>query len=143
MAGNAGSDRRRTPSDLRLRPRSSPANLLVLTVVGVLAATAAAAVLFGTGFDETTPHGQVLTTLQRVAEAQEEHHRRTGEFAPSLHLLDLQVPDEVIPALMRVDGDRWEAMASHPAGLSCVQGGILKGRQLRRDPPTCYTAPTD
>jgi hypothetical protein len=133
-------DRRKTPSGLKVRPRSSPANFLILVVVGVLGATALAAALLGTGLEETTPHGQLLTSLQRVAEAQEEHHRSSGSFAEWIHTLELEVPAEVRVGLSRVDASGWEATASHPVGLTCIQEGRLKDGRPVRDTPICYSA---
>lgn len=134
-------DRRRTDSDWKVRPRPSPANLLVLTVLGVLGAMAAAAGLFGTGLEETTPHGQVLTSLQRVAEAQEAHYHETGSFAPSLHSLDLETPEGVRVELVRASRESWEAVAGHPVGLSCIQGGSYENGTVQRDQPLCFTDP--
>jgi hypothetical protein len=134
-------DRRTTPNPLQVRPPSSPANFLILVVIGVLGATALAAALLGTGLEETTPHGQVLTSLQRVAEAQEEHHRRTGTFADWTHTLDVDVPADIRVGLTRGGASGWEAMASHAIGLTCIQEGRLhKGRPVRES-PVCYTTP--
>jgi hypothetical protein len=131
-------DRRRIPSDLKSRPPSSPANFLILVVVGVLGATAVAAALFGTGVEETTPHGQVLTSLQRVAEAQEEHYRRTGTFGEWLHTLDVEVPGEVRVAVLRGDRLSWKVTAAHPVGLTCIQEGHARQGRPAREPPVCY-----
>jgi hypothetical protein len=136
-------DRRRTPSDLRVKPRPSPVNLLLMVVAGVLAATAAAAALFGTGLEETTPHGQVLTALQRVADAQEDHYRDTGAFARWLHSLDTEPLGEVRVELVRGDGNGWEAMATHPVGLTCIQAGKVDRTKVRREQPLCYTLGPD
>jgi hypothetical protein len=132
-------DRRTAPSNLRSRPRPSPANLLIFVVGGVLAATAAAAALFGTGLEETTPHGQVLTSLQQVADAQEAHYAEAGTFARWLHSLDQEPIGEVRVDLVRADATQWEAMATHPIGLTCIQSGRLNGPRPMRDQPLCYT----
>jgi hypothetical protein len=134
-------DRRQAESGVRLRPRSSPANILVLTVIGVLGAMAAAAALFGTGLEETTPHGQVLTSLHRVAEAQERHHQETGTFARWIHTLDVETPEGVRVDLVRGDDAAWEAIAGHPVGLTCLQGGRYERGAVQRDQPICYTDP--
>jgi hypothetical protein len=132
-------DRRKTAGDLRMRPRSSPANFLILVVIGVLGTTAVAAALLGTGVEETTPHGQVLASLQRVADAQEDHHRRTGRFADLLHTLELDLPEGIHVGVSRGGETGWEATASHPVGLLCVQEGRLQQGRAVRDQPVCYT----
>lgn len=135
-------DRRRIPSDLTVRPRQSPANILILVVIGVLGATAAAAVLFGTGLEETTPHGRVLTSLQRLGDAQEAHYRETGAFAEWMRSLDIDTPEGIKLDLARADRSSWEGIATHPAGLTCVQEGTAQNGQPQREPPICYaTAP--
>ncbi len=131
-------DRRKTPSDMRVRPPASPANHLILVVIGVLVISALAAALFGAGTEETTPHGQILTSLQRVAEAQEEHYRRTGEFAGSLEALDMGSAGKVRLGLVRGDRAGWEAVASHPVGLTCLQEGEARQGRPHRDVPVCY-----
>lgn len=136
-------DRRRTPSDLTARPRQSPANVLILVVIGVLAATAVAAALFGTGLEETTPHGQVLTSLHRLGDAQEEHFQQTGAFAEWMHTLDVEVPDGIRLDFVRANRNSWEAIAAHPAGLTCIQEGVVRNGQPRRDPPICYPTSGD
>jgi hypothetical protein len=134
-------ERRRTPSDIRNRPPASPANFLILVVVGVLAASALAAALLGTGTEDTTPHGQVLTALQRVAEAQDEHHRSTGSYALWIESLDIEVPEDVRVGLSRADESSWEATASHPVGLTCIQDGHARQGRPQRGTPVCYTMP--
>jgi hypothetical protein len=132
-------DRRTTPSDLKVRPPSSPANFLILVVIGVLGTSAVAAALLGNGMEETTPHGQVLAALQRVAVAQEEHHARTGSFADWIQSLDVEATADVRVSVMRAGASGWEATATHPIGLTCVQEGRLQQGRLVRDPPVCYT----
>jgi hypothetical protein len=132
-------DRRTTPSDLKVRPPSSPANFLILVVIGVLGASAIAAALLGNGMEETTPHGQVLTALQRVAVAQEDHHARTGAFADWLESLDVEAAEGIQVSVTRAGAAGWEAMATHPIGLTCIQEGRLQQGRLVRDPPVCYT----
>jgi hypothetical protein len=133
-------ERRKTPGDLRGRPPSSPANFLILVVIGVLGASGLAAALFGTGVEEVTPHGQVLTALQRVAEAQEAHHRRTGAFSDVAQTLQLTVPAEVRVGVSRGGPTDWEATASHPIGLTCIQEGRVHQGRLVRGQPLCYTS---
>lgn len=132
-------DRRKTPSDFKGRPRPSPANLLILVVGGVLAATAVAGALLGTGIEETTPHGQVLTSLQRMADAQDTHYAETGAFAGWLESLDLEPVGDIRIELVRADGTSWEARAVHPVGLTCIQAGRVQGERAQRDQPICYT----
>jgi hypothetical protein len=134
-------ERRNRESVVRYRPRPSPANVLVLTVIGVLGAMAAAAAVFGGGLEETTPHGQVLTSLQRVAEAQEQHHRQTGAFARSLHELDITPSNGVRIDLVNGGPNAWEALAGHPIGLTCMQGGRYERGTALRDQPLCFTDP--
>lgn len=136
--GERQRERRRIPSEVRTSPPSSPANVLILVVVGVLAASALAAALLGGGHEETTPHGQVLASLQRVAAAQEAHHRATGSFAEWAHTLDVAVSDDVRITIIRGDGTGWEATAAHPAGLLCAQSGSWDGSKTVVQPPVCY-----
>ncbi len=131
-------DRRRAPSSLTVRPRQSPANVLILVVIGVLGATAVAAVFFGGGLEETTPHGQVLTSLQRLADAQDAHFRETGAFAEWMHTLDVETPEGIRLDLARANRTSWEGIASHPAGLTCIQEGMVQNGQAQREPPICF-----
>jgi hypothetical protein len=141
--GERRRERRKTASDFKNRPPSSPANLLILVVIGVLAASALTAALFGTGFEETTPHGQVLTALQRVGDAQEERHLRAGAFAGWMDKLDVEPPADVRVDIVRGDANGWEAIATHAIGLGCAQvGKVERGRPVR-EPPVCYTLPAD
>jgi hypothetical protein len=135
-------ERRRRTSEMKMRPPSSPANFLILVVIGVLGVSALAAALMGTGTEETTPHGQVLTSLQRVAEAQEERFRSTGAFAEWIHDLEVEVPGEVRLGLARGTPTEWEATASHPIGLICIMEGELRQGRPHRGPPMCYTTGT-
>lgn len=132
-------DRRRVEHPVRLQPRRSPANLLILTVVAVLGASAAAAAVMDTGFDDVTPHGQVLGELHRVAEAQERYHTRHGTFAGWTRTLGLEPSAGVRVTIIRGDHSGWEAVATHDVGLSCVQRGEAEGAVLRRDRPACFT----
>lgn len=134
-----GRERRRIPSDLKQRPPSSPASLLILVVVGVLGATALTAAFFGNGLEETTPHGQVLTALQRVAEAQEQHYLEAGAFARWTHTLDVEPGSGVHVEIIRGDGVAWEAVATHPMGLTCEQAGKIERGRAVREQPACYT----
>jgi hypothetical protein len=133
-----GGDRRTTPSTIKNRPRSSPASLLILGVTGILAASALAAALLGNASEETTPHGQVLAALQLVADAQEEHFRQTGAFALWLQTLDVTPRDGVQLGMVRATDTAWEALASHPVGLTCIQEGRVDGDRPRREAPVCY-----
>jgi hypothetical protein len=142
MAKRRG-ERRRTPSHLEQRPPSSPANLLILVVVGVLVASALTAALFGTGVEETTPHGQVLTALQRVAEAQEAQYLEAGAFAGWTHTLDVELPQQVRVDVIRGDEQGWEAVATHTIGLGCAQIGKVERSRPVREPPVCYTLGPD
>jgi hypothetical protein len=134
-----GRERRRIPSGLKQRPPSSPVNVLILVVVGVLGATALTAAFLGNGLEETTPHGQVLTALQRVAEAQEEHYHEAGAFARWMHSLDVEPGSGVQVEIIRGDGAGWAAVATHPMGLSCEQAGKVERGRALREQPTCYT----
>lgn len=131
-------DRRRMASGVRNRPRASPASLLILGVTVVLAASAVAAALLGNGMEETTPHGQILSSLQVVADAQEAHYRETGSFAGWLHTLELEPVGDVQVSVIRATDSDWEAMASHSVGLSCVQAGRLEAGRAKREAPVCY-----
>lgn len=134
-----GRDRRRVTHELRTGHRQSPANLLILTVVAVLCATAAAAAVMGGGFDDVTPHGQVLGDLQRVADAQERHYAKHGSFAEWTETLNLASHPDVRVTLLRGGPTEWEAVAYHTIGLTCAQAGRIEGRVVRTDPPTCFT----
>ncbi len=120
--------------------RKSPASLLILMVVGVVAVSAAASVLFGSGYGDETPHGKVLGTLQRVAGAEEAYHATTGRFTGELSALRLE-PADSVDLVVTGDADSWEAVARHPVGLSCVQSGRVSGRRVVREEPGCYTGP--
>jgi hypothetical protein len=133
-------DRRRMASGVRNRPRASPANILILGIAAVLAASAVAAAMLGNGVEETTPHGQILSSLQLVADAQEAHHRETGSFAGWLHTLGLEPVGEVQVTVIRGTETDWEVMASHAVGLSCVQAGRVEAGRALRDAPVCYTS---
>jgi hypothetical protein len=136
-------DRRRIPSDLRTRPPESPVNILILVVIGVLAVSAIAAALLGGGHEETTPHGQVLTSLQRLSDAQEAYHEAQGHFAEWTHTLDVEAAGDVRITVIRGDAAEWEATAVHPAGIMCIQTGTFSQGRAVRDPPVCYTMPPD
>jgi hypothetical protein len=138
--GDGDEDRRRMPSGVRNRPRSSPAGLLILGVTAVLATSALAAALLGSGMEDTTPHGQILASLQDVADAQDAHFRDTGAFAGWLHTLDVDPRGDVHVSVIRGSETGWEAMASHPVGLSCVQAGYVDGGRPQREAPVCYSS---
>lgn len=132
-------DRRKKSGDFRTEPRPSPASLVVGLVSAVLLATAAATAIFGGGFDDATPHGQLLGTLQGVAQAQEAHYRQNGEFAARRHSLDAEVPDDVRLTIIRGDGQAWEALVEAPeVGLSCSQSGSWSNGAPVREAPVCY-----
>lgn len=133
-------ERRTTPHELGTRPRRSPANLLILTVVAVLGATAAAAAVMGGGFDDITPHGQLMGDLEKVADAQARHFAATGSFAAWLESLDVTSHPEVHLTLLEGGGTTWEAMAYHSIGLACTQAGRVDDGVLRTDPPACFTS---
>lgn len=132
-------DRRRGSGELTTRPPSSPVNLLILTIVGVLGISAAAAAMMGSGYDSVTPHGQLLGDLQRVAAAQERHHARTGRFAEWVRTLAVEGSPEIRLTILHGDHDDWEAVATHPVGLTCTQAGRFENGVVRLDPPACYT----
>lgn len=111
-----------------------------MVVISVLAATAAASAILGNGMDDGTPHGRVLAALQRVAEAQETHHRQTGRFAPWRDQLDVTMPAGIRATVIRADGSRWEAMAVDPeVGLTCSQSGSWAAEGPIRGRPECFT----
>lgn len=132
-------DRRRNRGDFRTEPRSSPASLLVLTVTAVLLGTAAVSALLGTGFDDATPHGQLLGALSEVAEAQESHYAANGAFARWVRTLDVVVEGEVELVMTRGSETAWRAIArSTEVELSCQQGGRIRDGSPVRDEPICY-----
>lgn len=139
MSKDSQGDRRRQTGDFRTRPRSSPASLMILTVSGVLLATAAATALLGGGASDATPQGQLLGTLEAVAESQEEHYGATGSFAGWEGALEVEVPEGVDIRIVHASRESWEALATDPGvGLSCMQSGSwLSGRQIL-EPPICY-----
>ena len=132
-------DRRSGHDPLTPQPRSSPANLLILTVIGVLGMSAAVAAFMGSGFDDVTPHGQLLGDLNRVAEAQQEHYQETGAFAEWIRTLEVVPSSDVRVTMLRGGGHVWEAVADHPVGLTCTQSGRVEGGAVRTDPPSCFT----
>ncbi|HSH46462.1 MAG TPA: hypothetical protein VK966_11525 [Longimicrobiales bacterium] len=131
-------DRRKQVHEFRPKPAPSAANALVLMVVGALAVFAAAAALTGTGYDDVTPHGQLLGDLHRVVEAQERHYRETGAFAEWVQTLDFTPREGVRVTIINGDASKWEAVADHQAGLTCIQGGSARGGTIRVEQPTCY-----
>lgn len=132
-------DRRTDTSRLTTRSPSSPANLLIMAIVGVLAITAAAAAVMGSGYDDVTPHGQVLGELQTVADAQLRHYASTGTFAGWLRTLALpDASSEVRISIVRGNRTEWEAVAHHTIGLSCTQSGRVVDGVPRTDRPTCF-----
>lgn len=139
MSGDPRVDRRKTSGEFRTEPRSSAASLMVLMVSAVLVITAAATAILGGGFDSATPHGRLLGTLQRVADAQEVHHRETGRFAAWRGALEVDVPDDVELTVVRADAERWEALVEAPAvGLSCSLAGSWSAEGAQREEPACY-----
>lgn len=135
-----GKERRKTSGEFRVRPRSSPASRLVLTVAAVLAATAAATVLADRGFSDATPHGRALGTLSAVADAQEAWYGGRGRFSVSPDSLGVEVPEGVELSLVRRGSAGWEAEVRIPGvGLSCVQEGEVAGGRPVRLRPLCYT----
>lgn len=139
MAGNGSRNRRTKSGEFRTKPRSSPASAVIVMVSGVLLATAAATAIFGGGYDDATPHGQLLGTLHAVAEAQEAHYRENGEFAIWRHSLDLDIPSDVELTALRANGDSWEVVVEAEAvGLTCSQAGSWSGRAPVRQQPVCY-----
>ncbi len=138
MAERERRERRRGSGALTDRPRKSPVSLLIVMVVGVVTVSAAASVLFGTGYGDETPHGKVLGTLQRVARAEEAYHASNGRFAAELGDLAVTPPDSVEVALT-VEAGEWQAVATHPIGLSCVQSGRVARGRVVRDEAGCFT----
>lgn len=138
--GSGAVDRRRGSGDFRVRPRSSPANILVLMVTGAVLAAGAASLLWG-GFGDRTPHGRLLGVLNEVAEAQESHWEAEGRFARWAG--QLSVPDRAGMDVL-ITGDAqggWEAVATdREVGLSCRQRGRLTESGLpERLEPVCFT----
>lgn len=136
-------DRRRNSGEFRVRPPKSAANLLILTVAGVLLATAAATVFLDGGMEDDTPHGMLLGALRQVAERQEAFHHQNGRFAGWLRTLEMEPPDGSELMLLEGGTETWKAIARHPVGLSCVQGGHMDGGRPVRDEPACFTSPDD
>ena len=133
-------DRRRNSGEFRVRPPKSAANVLILAVAGMLLATAAATVFLGGGMEDRTPHGQLLAALRQVADRQEAFHRENGRFAGWLRTLEMEPPDGSEVMLLEGGTERWKAVARHPVGLTCVQGGQLAGGRPVRDDPACFTS---
>ncbi len=140
MAREGWDDRRSGAGDFRTEPRSSPGSMVVLTVSAVLLVTAAATAIFGGGgFDDATPHGRLLGTLGRVAEAQQEYHRETGTFAAWERTLSVEVAGAVQFRLIRATAESWEAMVEDDdVGLSCVQKGRWDGERQVVEQAVCY-----
>lgn len=134
-----GFERRRHTHEIRPKPPPSPINAVVLMVVGALGMFAAAAAVMGSGYDDVTPHGQLLGDLTRVSEAQERHHRETGRFAEWTQSLEVTPTDGVRVTVLRGDAASWEAVANHEIGLTCLQSGSASGGTIVRDQPTCFT----
>ncbi|HUG42040.1 MAG TPA: hypothetical protein VMM12_16350 [Longimicrobiales bacterium] len=114
-------------------------NLLILTIVGVLGISAAAAAVMGNSYDDVTPHGQLLGTLQRVADAQKRHHARTGAFAQWIQTLHVEAGPDVRITLLRGDATEWDAVVRHDGGLACMRSGRAEGVVVHTDPATCFT----
>lgn len=139
MSKDSQRDRRRETGDFRTQPRSSPASLLILTVSGVLLATAAATALLGGGFSDATPHGQLLGTLEAVAESQEAHYSATGSFAGWEQELEVEAPDGIDIRIVHATQESWEVMTEDPeVGLSCIQSGSWQNGRQMLQPPICY-----
>lgn len=133
-------ERRKNSSELVTSPPTSPANLLVLTVLGVLGATAAAGAFMGGSFEDVTPHGQLLSNLENVAEAQARHYAAHGSFAGWLRTLRVEPQGEdVRMTLMHGGTERWEAVAYHPIGLTCSREGRAVDGVPWSDRPVCFT----
>lgn len=133
-------DRRRNSSELVTRPPASPANLFVLTVAAILGATAAAGAFMGGGFEDVTPHGQLLGNLEAVADAQERHYAERGSFAEWLRSLGVEPTGaDVRMTLLHGGTDRWEAVAYHTVGLTCTREGRVVDGVPRSDSPVCFT----
>jgi hypothetical protein len=138
--GRARPERRRNAGAASSRPRQSPVNLLILTVIAGLVATTAASVIMGGGVDDGTPHGRLLGVLERVGDAQEAHHEATGRFTPWTTPLDVAVPEGLEVTVVRGDALGWEALATDRGlGLSCLQRGRWEGSGGVREPPACFT----
>lgn len=133
----SGERRRRGAVGPAGRTKPSPASLLILMVVGVVAVSAAASVLFGGGYGDETPHGKVLGTLQHVAKAEEVFHAAHGRFSASIPELRVAAADSVDVALT-ADADTWKAVVRHPVGLVCVQSGEVKRGRVVRDEAGCF-----
>lgn len=132
-------ERRKASGDFRTKPRESPASLLVLVVSGVLLVTAAATLIFGSGFDSATPHGRLLGALETVADAQEAHYQEKGEFAMWRHSLELELPEDVELQWVRGGPEEWEALVEAPTvGLRCSQSGGWLGDVPVRERPVCF-----
>lgn len=139
MSKDSQGDRRRQTGDFRTRPRSSPASLLILTVSGMLLATAAATALLGGGASDATPHGQLLGILEAVAESQEDHYGATGSFAGWEGALEVEVPEGVEIRIAHASRASWEALVSDSeVGLSCMQSGSWQNGRQVLGPPVCY-----
>lgn len=139
MAGGRRGERRKGSGDFRTKPPPSPAGVLVVLVSTVLIATAAASAILGGRFDDATPHGRLMGSLQQVAEAQETHHQRTGQFAAWPESLQVELPADVNLELLRGNADAWEALVRAPeVGLSCSQTGAWLDGSLVREQPVCF-----
>lgn len=139
MAGGRRRDRRTKSGEFRTDPRSSPASVIVVLLSSLLLATAAATALLGGGFEDATPHGRLLGSLQKVAEAQETHHRRTGEFSAWSEALQVDLPDGASLTVLRGTAAEWEVRVRAPeVGLTCSQGGVWRNGQPVRKQPVCY-----
>lgn len=135
-----GRDRRKNSGDFRGQPRQSPATLLVLTVVAALLGSTVIAVVLGGGMEESTPHGQLLSGLQSVAERQESHHEANGRFAVWLRTLELEEPEGIELMVLTGNAERWEALARHPVGLTCSQAGSMERGRPVREEPVCFSS---
>lgn len=117
--------------------------MLILTVAGMLMATAAATVLLGGGLEDESPHGQLLSALRQVSERQAAFHRTHGRFAGWLRTLEMEAPAGIELVLVEGGTETWQAVARHPIGLTCTQRGHLEGGRPVPAEPACMTPFSD
>lgn len=113
--------------------------MVVLMVSGVLLVSALAAAFLGTGFGDETPHGRLLTTLEAVGGAQEDHYRERGRFMGSRVGLGVDVPSDVELQVESGTVNQWRAVARHrEVGLACLQAGALANGEIVRESAVCW-----